>query len=44
MSRTPTADDWQTLYRAAILESDPAKVPGLIDLAYKVVQRQAFEL
>lgn len=44
MSRTPTADDWQTLYRAAILESDPAKVPGLIDLAYKVVQRRAFEL
>lgn len=24
MSRTPTADDWQTLYREAILESDPA--------------------
>lgn len=44
MSRTPTADDWRTLYRAAILESDPAKVPGLIDLAYKVVQRRAFEL
>jgi len=44
MSRTPTADDWQALYRAAVLESDPAKVPDLIDLAYKVVQRRAFEL
>jgi hypothetical protein len=44
MSRTPTADDWQTLYRQAILESDPAKLPGMIDLAYKVIQRRAFEL
>ncbi|MBZ5688740.1 MAG: hypothetical protein LAP86_27330 [Acidobacteriia bacterium] len=44
MSRTPTTDDWRTLYREAILESDPANLPGLIDLAYRVVQRRAFEL
>ncbi len=44
MSRTPTADDWQALYGEAILESDPAKIPGMIDLAGKVVQRRAFEL
>ena len=44
MSRTPKADDWQLLYREAILESDPAKIPGMIDLAYKVIQRRAFEL
>jgi hypothetical protein len=44
MSRTPTADDWQTLYRQAILEPDPAKLPGMIDLAYTVIQRRAFEL
>lgn len=44
MSQTPTTHDWQTLYRQAILESDPAKMPEMIDLAYKVIQRRAFEL
>lgn len=44
MSHTPTADDWQTLYREAMLESDPAKMPEMIDLAYKVIRRRAFEL
>jgi hypothetical protein len=44
VSRTPTADDWQALYGEAILESDPAKIRGMIDLAYKVIQRRAFEL
>src|SRR5215467_10044932 len=44
MSRRPTTDDWQALYREAILESDPTKIPGMIDLAYKVIQRRAFEL
>lgn len=44
MSRTPAADDWQILYREAVLESAPAKVPGMIDLAYHVIQRRAFEL
>lgn len=44
MSRTPTANDWQTLYREAIFESDPAKIPGMIDIAYHVIQRRAFEL
>ncbi len=44
MSRTPTAGDWQTLYLRAILESDPAKILDTADLAYKVIQRRAFEL
>ncbi len=44
MSQTLTTNDWQTLYREAILESDPAKIPGMIDMAYKVIQRRAFEL
>ena len=44
MSRTPTADDWQMLYHQAILEPDPKKLSGLIDVAYKVIQRRAFDL
>lgn len=44
MSRMPRADDWQTLYREAVLESDPAKVPEMIDLASRVIRRRAFEL
>ena len=44
MSQAPTARDWQTLYHQAILESDPARIPGMIDLAYKAIQRRAFEL
>ena len=44
MARTPTSDCWQMLYRQAILEPDPAKLPGMIDLAYSVIQRRAFEL
>lgn len=44
MSRTRTAADWQTLYLQAILESVPAKMPGTVDLAYKVIRRRAFEL
>lgn len=44
MSRIPAASDWQTLYREAILESDPAKVPEMIDLASAVIRRRVFEL
>jgi hypothetical protein len=44
VSRIPRAGDWQTLYREAILESDPAKVPEMIDLASTVIRRRAFEL
>lgn len=44
MSRTPTAADWQKLYLRAILESDRTRMPGTVDLAYKVIRRRAFEL
>ena len=44
MAQTPTSDSWQMLYRQAIEELDPAKLPGMIDLAYSVIQRRAFEL
>jgi len=44
MSRTSTVDDWQMLYHQAILEPDPKKLSGIIDVAYKVIQRRAFEL
>lgn len=44
MSQTPSENDWHDLYREALLESDPARVPALIDEAYKAVQRRALEL
>ena len=44
MSRIPKADHWQTLYREAILEADPARVPEMIDLASAVIRRRVFEL
>jgi hypothetical protein len=44
MSRTPPVHDWQTLYREAIFESDPTKMPAKLDLAHAVMQSRAFEL
>jgi hypothetical protein len=44
MSQTPTENDWHDLYREALLESDPARMPVLIEEAYKAVQRRTREL
>jgi hypothetical protein len=36
--------EWRELYREALLESDPTRVPILVEEAYKAVQRRALEL
>lgn len=35
---------WMELYRAAILELDPAKLPARVDAAYQAVQQRTWEL
>jgi hypothetical protein len=44
MSRTPTENEWQQLYREALLESDPTRALARIEEAHKAVQRRALEL
>jgi hypothetical protein len=44
MPQTTMENEWRELYREALLESDPTRVPILIEEAYKAVQRRALEL
>jgi len=44
MSATPTQSDWQAIYQEALLESDPTRVPRLIEQAHKAVLGRSFEL
>jgi hypothetical protein len=37
-------NEWRELYREALLESDPTRVPILIEEAYQAVQRRTLEL
>jgi len=41
---TLIATDWQTLYRAAMTESEPAKLAGKIEAARRAVRNQLEEL
>jgi hypothetical protein len=44
MSQTPKENEWRDLYREALLEPDSTRSAGLIEEAYKAVQRRALEL
>jgi hypothetical protein len=44
MSRTSTENCWPELYREALLESNPAKVPARIEEAHKAIHRRVLEL
>jgi len=44
MSDTPIPNNWPQLYREALLESDPLKVPVRIEEAHKAIHRRALEL
>lgn len=44
MPQTTMENEWRELYREALLESDPTRVPILIEEAYKAVQRRTLEL
>ena len=35
---------WSELYKEALLEPDPSRLPARIELAYKAMQRRAHEL
>ena len=37
---TDQPSDWQEAYRAALLETDPAKLPGRIEQAYEAIQKE----
>ena len=44
MSDTPPQNNWPTLYREALLESDSSRLPARIDEAHKAIQLRAREL
>ena len=44
MSNQRKQNDWQVLYREALLEPDAGKAPGLIEEAYRAAQQRALEL
>jgi len=43
-SQTPSAYDWQALYRQVILESDVNRTHVLMEMAYKAIWQRALEL
>jgi len=44
MSHARLPSNWPQLYREALLESDPMKVPLRIEEAHKAIHRRALEL
>jgi hypothetical protein len=44
MSQPAMENDWHDLYREALMETDPARSPALIEEAYRAVQRRTLEL
>jgi hypothetical protein len=44
MSETILQNSWAELYREALMESDPTKLPARIEEAYKAIHRRALEL
>lgn len=44
MSQMPTQNEWRELYREALLESDPTRMPARIEQASKAIQLRALEL
>ena len=44
MSEMPMQNSWPELYREALLEPDPTKVPARIEEAQKAICRRALEL
>jgi len=44
MSELPVRNNWPDLYREALLEPDPTRVPARIEEAQKAICRRALEL
>lgn len=44
MTQPAAGNDWHDLYRQALMETDPARSPQLIEEAYRAVQRRTLEL
>ncbi|HVM93875.1 MAG TPA: hypothetical protein VMT67_13725 [Terriglobales bacterium] len=44
MTQIALKEYWHDLYREALMESDPAKSPLVIEEAYRAAQRRALEL
>jgi len=44
MSQVQPKDYWHDLYHEALMESDPARSPLIIEEAYRAAQRRALEL
>jgi len=44
MSETTLQNSWAEVYRDALMESDPIKVPVRIEEAYKAIHHRALEL